>query len=116
MKVFLIIFTTCLCIKHCVLLNKNENLVEMPDTTIPTEIISNYLSKYFSQEKVFLSLCFSSSNSDQKYFQEKLITSLITRPKINEFSYNILGHVHQFRRRNRNVFNVIFVDTITSLT
>lgn len=85
------------------------------DTIIPVKIISNYINKYLNPTDSFLSLSYSFSNDDQKYYQKELIADLLKQQKCAAFSYNILNKIHQFRRGNKSAFNVILVDGCVSL-
>lgn len=84
-------------------------------TVILNEIISNYLLKYFNNEKVFVSIVLSSSNNHQKYLQADLIGKLMMISKVGNFSFNVLNAVDQSRQGNIKVFNLIIVVSNVSL-
>lgn len=82
---------------------------------VPVEIISSYLHEYLNPQKVYLSISYSSSNDEHKYFQEEFIAHLVKQWKVRNFSSNILYKIYQLRRGNRNIFNVILIDESASL-
>lgn len=97
------------------MLNANLNTLKNDETIIPNKIISNYLYNYLSREKVFLSIVCLDSKDSHSYFQNILISKLISNPKLSHFSYNILNGVDQMQQGNINAFNVIIVNGSVSL-
>lgn len=116
MKFIIVFVTYFVCIKCNLLFNLKIEEKQNNQTEIPIEILKNYLHKYISREKVFLSISTRASNDYQKYLQRNLISDLLKLSYMETISYNILNTIHQFRRRNMNIFNVIFVDGNASLT
>lgn len=100
-----------LCVKCIFLFDINRE----DGTQIPVEIVSNYLRKYLNCKEHFLSIAFSSSNDEQKYFQKDLISNMLKCAKLNNFTYRIMNEVYQYRKGNKIVFNVIFVDESASI-
>lgn len=116
MKFNIILFLNVLCIKCSILKYEISEMAETNETvSIPIEIISNYLLKYLNDENVFLSISAASSNGDQKYVQEILLTNLLKNSMLSNFSYDILSNINRTRQGNRNAFNLIFVDGSDSL-
>lgn len=85
------------------------------ETNVITEILSNYLERYFGQRQAFISFALSSVKIERKFVQENLVSELVTNPKLANFSYNILNKVDQSQGENKRVFNLIFVDGSDSL-
>lgn len=85
------------------------------EVLIPTEIISNYLHKYFGQENIFVSFVFTSSNGYKNYFQKVLITKLM-RHKLGNFSCNLSNGINILRIGNKNALNLILIDEKDSLS
>lgn len=83
--------------------------------TILTEIISNYLYKYFNDANVFLSIVSSLSNLDQDPFHDDLSSNLLVHPKLYNFSYTILSGIDESQRGNKVGFNLILIDQSVSL-
>lgn len=113
MKRFIFVFVNILSIASS--FRENVEIIERNATIIPTEIISNYLHKFFSFEYFSLSIALSSSNLYQQYFQADLIEELVTNSKLNDYSFSILNKVYQKRIGNTNVFNLILIDEGDSL-
>lgn len=79
------------------------------------EIVGNYLQKFISQRTSVLSIVAGSSSIQQKYLQNDLIGQFIINWKISNFSFNFLNTVHQKRRKNKQTFNLIFIDGSSAL-
>lgn len=108
----LILFVLYLGCARCnVFLNQIMEIPRDNKTNIPVEIVSNYLQKYTSNEQVYLSITSSAANVKQRW-----ITTLVRHSRIQSITYNLLNKLHQFGRKNINIFNLIFVDGSTSLT
>lgn len=116
MKYTLFLISNILCLECSLILYKNIEKSKMHDeTVILGEIISNYLFQYFNEEKVFVAIVTVSLNDHQKYLQSDLIRNLMSSPKIINFSFNVQNKVDQSRQGNKQVFNLIIADGITSL-
>lgn len=114
MKLLLFLIFNILCVKCSLILNMEKSDIDNK-TVILNEIISNYLLKYFNNEKVFVSIVLSSSNNHQKYLQADLIGKLMMISKVGNFSFNVLNAVDQSRQGNIKVFNLIIVVSNVSL-
>lgn len=110
-----VLFAYFLCIKCNVLLLQNGQIPEKDLTTIPTEIVSNYLHKYHYNGNVFLSIAIGSSNPMQQYSQEDFVSNLMLHAKLDNFTYNILDKVSQTQQGNKKIFNLILVDGNNSM-
>lgn len=84
-------------------------------TIILTEIVSNYLHRYFHNAQVCFSIASSSSSVDEKYFQNDLIRKLVKEAEYGHFLYNFVDMLDQWQTGNINSFNLIFVDDKKSL-
>lgn len=116
MKSIPFVFAIIICVESG--LNNFTNLEPTNDdeVIVLTEIVSNYLYKYFYQQQVYFMIAKRSSNVEQQFFQEDLITKLVTGTKFGYFSYNFLEKVDQENRGNRNAFNILLIDGVPSLT
>lgn len=83
---------------------------DMDESVILGEIITNFLIKYFSDEKIFISIVLAPSNMNQYNFQGDLFVELFDDPTLTEFAASILDRLDNEVRDHRNAFNLIFVD------
>lgn len=77
---------------------------------ILSEIITNYIVKYFSKEKFFVSMIFKSAKKDLKIFEEEFFDHLFNNLDQAEFAHNIIDKLDNATYDNRNAFNLILVD------
>lgn len=115
MKLVPFVFVYFLCVESGLNNFKSLEPIKDDEVIILTEILSNYLYKYFYQQQVYFLIAKKSSNVEQQFFQEDLIGKLVTGTKFGHFSYNFLGKVDQIQRGNRNAFNLLIVDGVASL-
>lgn len=115
---FIVIFLMCFCCVECNFpYHVAIDTLETIEITIPITIVRNYVKKYLSEETIFLSISSASSSFEQRVLQDDIVSHFLKQPAINNFSYTILKDlIYQFRRRNRDIFNIIFVDGSESLT
>lgn len=77
------------------------------DTLVLSEIITKYLTKYFSNEQIFLSIVIPPSEKLEDYFESDFFLELFDN--LPKFEHNILDKldtsIHQ-----RHAFNLIMVD------
>lgn len=115
MKLISLLFIHFLCVESSLNNFKSLEPIKDDEVNVLTEIVSNYLYKYFYKQQVYFMIAISSSNPEQKLFQEDVICKLVTGSKFGYFSYNFLDIVDQENRGNKNAFNLIFVDGAASL-
>lgn len=117
MKLIFLLSINIFFVKSSILYEKVDKSSEKNETFLLAEIISNYIHKYFSDERVFLSITLCSSSIDQKYHQANLVHRLISdNSKLDNFTYNVLSTLDRSRRGNTNAFNLILIDKSASLT
>lgn len=104
------------CVECSLFLNQTVKTLHDDEINISIEIVKNYIHKYISNGQVFLSITSCATNDEQKYLQQTLINKLVRHSKMEKVSYNLLSKIHQFRRKNTNIFNLILIDGIDSLT
>lgn len=93
--------------------NSNEQLqIAVRKTSVSNVIVSNYLNKYLNDECPFVAISISIANNHQKYFEEDLITNLLTNRRFEYLAYKIIRNINS----SRGAFYLIFVDGISSLT
>lgn len=86
------------------------------DSVILSEIISNYLTKYFRGSKIFIMIILAPSENDHRNFQEDFFGHLFENAVSNEFSSISLDRLDNAIHEHRNAFNIIFVDDSKSLS
>lgn len=75
-----------------------------------SEIITNYIVKYFSKEKYFVSMVVKSSKTDKLHFEEEFFDHLFNDLDQAEFAHNIIDKLDNATYDNRNAFHLILVD------
>lgn len=85
------------------------------DSFILSEIITNFLLKYFSNEKIFISIVASPSQDSHDLFQSDFFENLFDDPALEEFPYNILQQLDDSVYDYRNAFNIILIDSHETL-
>lgn len=86
------------------------------DSFILSEIITNFLLKYFINDPIFISIVISPSLDNQSSFQNDFFGTLFDEPALADFPYNILQKLDNSARDYRNAFNLILVDDQETLT
>lgn len=97
MKSILIVLSSLLCINCNLLLQRTKK----ENNIIPTEIVNSYLHEYFIDKRIFVSIYSSTTNEEQSYLQEDLITNLLSHTKRSNFSYNNWNSIYQPQRENK---------------
>lgn len=108
--ILLVGFINKLCIE-CSLLTTN---FYRDEAAMVTDIICNYLYNFVSKEYSFLSIVLSSSNDEQRYFQENIIEVLM-KSQFDSLTYDIRDKVEQSRGGNTNAFNLLLIDQDASI-
>lgn len=93
--------------------------IERPKTSnaiILSEIITNYVVKYFSKEKYSVTLVLKSLKNDEFHFEEEFFDHLFNQLDQAEFSHNIIDKLDNTTYDNRNALNLILVDDCDSLS
>lgn len=78
-------------------------------------ILTNYLRKYFSDEKMFVSIIIPSVNKQWNTSEADFFDNLFNDSILTDFSYNVLDTLNGSVCDNKNAFNLILVDDIKSL-
>lgn len=86
------------------------------NTIILGEIIINYINKYFSEDKMFVSMISKSSKNDQTHFEAEFSDDLFSVLDQAKFAHNILDQLDNATYDNRNAFNLILVDDSSILS
>lgn len=84
-------------------------------SVILSEIIAKYLTNYFSNEEIFVSIILSASKNDQIDFQKDFVIHLFENQLIKQFTHNILNRMDFEVRDHRNTINLILIDDSKSL-
>lgn len=109
---FLFVFTGCaLALPRIFEIQLNE----LNGTIILSEIISNYIRRYFSHETDFISLVHASSSKENRLrFHEELTDNLLHNSKLANFSYNNINKLDA-RHHHLHAFNIILIHDTHSL-
>lgn len=111
MNIQTILFIFILRMKFTVAPNKfgiQQSLTD--DSFILSEILTNFLLKYFSDEQIFISIIVSPSQVSHSLFQSDFFENLFDEPALSEFPYNILEQLDESVDDHRNAFNLILID------
>lgn len=92
-----------------------ENISKDNDEIILTEIVSNYLYKYFINKDLFLSIVSSLSSLEKMHLHEDISSNLMVHSKLTNFSYSISNGIDEMQPGNMNSFNLILIDKSVSL-
>lgn len=92
----------------------NNDLNISSNSSIPAQIINNYLMKFIEHYNFFVSLTYLSSNHIQIQFQQSILTDLL-RHSMNSYFTFAVGQV-SLRSRVRITFNVMLVDNFDSFS
>lgn len=85
------------------------------ESYILSEIMTNYLLKYFYNDRIFISIVFSPSRNNRNLFQSNFLENLFNEPALTEFQRNILNKLDESTDNHRNAFNLISIDDYESL-
>lgn len=84
------------------------------ESVILGEIITNYLVKYFSDDRVFVSIIFAPLKKQRNHFKEDFLLNLFDDPALTKFDHNILDRLDT-STHYRHSFNIILIDDSKSL-
>lgn len=84
------------------------------NSNVIIEVVGNYLDEFIIQKTSVLSIAAASTSVQQEYFQKDLIEKFVSNRNISNFSYNFVNKVNQKRFKNKQAFNLIFVDGSSS--
>lgn len=92
------------------------NIAITNENVILAKIITNYLTKYFRDDPIFVSIVLEPSNEARKYSIGDLFISLFAcSTTFTEFTYNILSELSNISRGRKHAFNLILIDESKSL-
>lgn len=78
---------------------------------ILSDIVTNYLIKYFDNEKTFVSIIYPASHKiEQKYFWHDFFHYLFDDPTFTRFDHNALHKLDDSIFNKRESFNIILID------
>lgn len=111
---FYTIFTTvsfCVGCASCWCCNSIANQASDENSAILAKILANFLKRYFSDEKMFISIVQSPpARYDGNHSHEEFFNNLRNDSVFTGFAFNILDKLDSSTPNNRNTFNVILVD------
>lgn len=85
------------------------------ESVILGKIIRNYLKKYYSDAKIFISIIFPSSKKGNQRFFDDFFINFFNDPKMEMLDRNILSKLDNSIHENRLAFNLILVEDSESL-
>lgn len=80
------------------------------NTVILGEIITNYITDYFSEDKIFVSMISKLSTNEQFQFEAEFFDDLFNVLDQADIAHNIRDQLNNITYDNRNAFNLIFID------
>lgn len=110
MKLCMILATISFCIGFysCLYIDSALNQPVDDESVVLKQIITNFFTKYFSDDQIFVSLIILPSKRDQN---RDFFYSLFNNNQASaEFSYNILDKLHHTTQDNRNSLNLFVID------
>lgn len=85
------------------------------NSAVLSEILANYIVKYFGDEEIFLSIILGSSNNERNHFHTDLFYHLFDNPNLKEFPYNVLYSLGNVAGGKRSAFGLILIKDTDSL-
>lgn len=96
-----------------------NNLLPKPykphKSVVLERIITNYLEKYFSHEKTFLSIVHCSSDDADSHLSTEFLFNLYNYPVFENISYSFLCMINGIVRYRGNTIYLIFIHNISTL-
>lgn len=80
-----------------------------------SEIIENYLIKYFNNEEHVISITLASCKEKHRQYQEDLLTKIFNNSKVRQFTNIIFQKTANFSLDGWNTLNLIFIQKCKSL-
>lgn len=78
-------------------------------------IITQFLTKYFSKNKFFISIILGLSKKETNHFQEDFFNELFDNPVLTNLPHNILNKLDRSIQDHRNAFNLVLTEDGESL-
>lgn len=109
MKLCMILATISFCIGiySCSYIDRALNQPVNDESVVLNQIITNFFTKYFSDDQIFVSIIIVPSKRDQN---RDFFYSLFNNQASAEFSYNILDKLHHTTHDNWNSLNLFVID------
>lgn len=93
-----------------------QNRSPPDDSVILKDILKNYMQKYFSNKKLFVSINLPPNEWSSNHYGNNMLDELFSDSILENFSYNVLRTLNGSTSGNHNAFNLILVDKTTHLT
>lgn len=78
-------------------------------------IIDQFLTKYFSENKFFISIILGVSKKENNHFQDDFFNELFDNPVLTNLPHNILNKLDRSVQDHRNAFNLVLTEDSESL-
>lgn len=88
---------------------------ELNDSAMLSEIIANFLTKYFSDANIFVSIITSPLEKWHGHFETDFFASLFDDPALTKFAHNFLNKLDTPVNGYRHAFNLILIADINVL-
>lgn len=95
---------------------ENQSLSNDNDSVILRNILKNYIQKYFSHKKLFVSINISPNDKWKNHYGNDLFNNFFIDSILTNFSYNVLSTLNGSVSGNHNAFNLVLVDESTQLS
>lgn len=107
MKIFIIItITNAIVTSRNFILNQSR----IDKSVILSEIITNYLTKYFSGDDIFVSIIYPSFKEQRSHFRHDLFDNLFNTSASTKFAHSLSDELDSSIRDHRQAFNLILID------
>lgn len=113
MAKMLILFLMLLLSKQMTAINHFEQTKNHEMMIAARSIISNYMTKYFNDSLVYISILTASESNEQHQIQQDLITDLMADTLNLKFSFELRG-TQEILRRHRQSFSLLFIDGLSA--
>lgn len=94
----------------CLMSNSIKNQSSDDEIVMLRKIIDNYLTKYFGDNQVFVSIICPPSEKNQYNILDDFFANLSEESSIKTFDHNILSYLDSSARGNRDSFILILID------
>lgn len=92
-----------------------QNQTEIEKSVVLSEIIFNYLTKYVSDDRFFVSIVCPSFKEQQLHFLHDFFVNLFNASTLSDFAHSVSDELYSTIRGRRRAFNLIMIDEYETL-